>query len=288
MFHFFSKLAPELRHYIWRLSLPDDIGPVLHFYHGKGYWRVRRVEEHRPTYRPGYRDKEMEFRTDLIDPEVQLCLPQFFVNHEAHDIAADWLRQQGGGFVLSPGKGKKMDRFTRPFNAERDPLYIPHDKWDQFLDEPSDRLFECSELVPGVDIIHKAIRFAVPEDIFFDPVMLQCLPEVKCRWFDEPGKLFVILGAQPKRSSPAERASGHRVLWEMEGEENGALVWNKKKRKFVIRQGAKPFDKDRMMLFDRLEDFAWMGLRDSMLENACKTLEIRFVSAVKRQGLCES
>ncbi|KAG5961579.1 hypothetical protein E4U58_004191 [Claviceps cyperi] len=286
MFHFFSSLAPEIRHYIWRLSLPNDIGPALHFYHGKGYWRMRRVEEHKSTYRPGYRDEEMEFRTDLIDPEVQLCLPQFFVNHEAHDIAVTWLRQKGGGFVLSPGKAQKMDRFIRPFNPERDPLYIPHDKWDQFYDEPSDRLLERSELVPGVDVIHKAIRFAVPEDVFCDPVMLQCLPEIKCRWFDEPGRLFVILGAQPKRiSSPAERDSGHWVWWEMEGEENGALVWNKKKRKFVIQQGAKPLDKERMMLFDRLEDLARMGLRDSMLDNACETLEIRFVNAVRRQGL---
>ncbi|KAG5998660.1 hypothetical protein E4U52_006456 [Claviceps spartinae] len=285
MFPFFSSLAPELRHYIWRLSLPNDIGPALHYYHGEGYWRVRKVEEHRPTYRPGYRDEEMEFRTDLIDPEVQFYLPQFFVNHEAHDIAVAWLRQQGGRFVLSRGKAQKMFHFIRPFNAERDLLYIPHDKWDQFIDEPSDRLFESSKLVPGVDVVHKAIRFAVSEDLFHDPVMLQCLPEINARWFDEPGKLFVISGTQPKRmGTPAERDSGHRVWWEMEGEENGALVWNKKKRRFVIQKGAKPFDKERMWLFDRLEDLASIGLQDSMLDNACETMEIRAVSAVRRQA----
>ncbi|KAG5940972.1 hypothetical protein E4U59_002114 [Claviceps monticola] len=179
-----------------------------------------------------------------------------------------------------------MDRFIRPFNAERDPLYIPHDKWDQFIDEPSDRLYERSELVPGVDIVHKAIRFAVPQDVFCDPVMLQCLPEIQSRWFDEPGRLLVILDAQPKRiGSPAERDSGHGVWWEMEGEENEALVWNKKKRKLELQKGAKPLDKERMYLFERLEDFAMMGLRGSMLDNACDTLDIRFVHAVRRQGL---
>ncbi|KAG6165530.1 hypothetical protein E4U11_000307 [Claviceps purpurea] len=286
MFPFFSRLAPELRNHIWHLSLPNDIGPALHFYHGEGYWRVRRVAEHKPTYRPGYRDEEMEFRTDLIDHEVQFCLPQFFVNHEAHDIAAAWLRQQGGGFVLSPGKARKMDRFIRPFNAERDFLYIPHDKWDQFIDEPDERLLEGSQRALGIDIVHKAIKFAMPYKLFCDPVMVQCWPEIQSRWFKEPGRLFVILDAQPKRiGSSAKRDSGHGVWWEMEGDENEALIWNKKKRKFVLQKGAKPFDEARRWLFEKLEDFAWMGLRDSMLENACETLEIRVVHAVRRQGL---
>ncbi|KAG5937971.1 hypothetical protein E4U60_001575 [Claviceps pazoutovae] len=178
-----------------------------------------------------------------------------------------------------------MDRFIRPFNPERDPLYIPHDKWDQFIDEPSNKLDERSELVPGVDIVHKAISFAMPQDVFCDPVMLQCLPEIQNRWFDEPGRLFVILDAQPQRiGSPAERDSGHGVWWEMEGQENEALVWNKKGGKFVLQKGAKPFDKECMWLLERFQEFESI-LGDSMLDFACETFEIRFVHAVRRQGL---
>ncbi|KAG6095138.1 hypothetical protein E4U30_002736 [Claviceps sp. LM220 group G6] len=196
MFYLFSNLAPELRHHIWRLALPDDIGPPLPFYEGEGYWRLRYLpEEHESAYRPGYKDEEIEFRTELIDPEVpevQLCLPQFFVSHEAHDITAAWLRQQGGGFVLSSGEAHAMDRFIHPFNAERDTLCIPQDKWDQFYFEPNERLLQRDEdSVPGVDVVHKAIRFALPEAVFWDLNELRCLPGVKNMWFDDPGRLFV-------------------------------------------------------------------------------------------------
>ncbi|KAG6150033.1 hypothetical protein E4U11_008503 [Claviceps purpurea] len=288
MFHLFSSLAPELRHNIWRLALPENIGPALHFYQGEGYWRLRYLEEHESTYRPGYRDEEIEFRTELIDPEVQLWLPQFFVNHEAHDIAAAWLRQQGGGFVLSPGKAHDMDRFIRPFNAERDTLYIPQDKWDQFNFEPNERLLQRDEdSVPGVDVVHKAITFALPEAVFWDLNELRCLPGVKNMWFDDPGRLIVIMGVQPERiASTAEHDSWS--WWEMEGTQMGALVWDMVRQEFVFEQGAETLDKEHVALFARMEEAARVGLRESMIKNACQTcetLEIRLAYAVRRQGL---
>ncbi|KAG6131502.1 hypothetical protein E4U12_003637 [Claviceps purpurea] len=264
MFHLFSSLAPELRHNIWRLALPENIGPALHFYQGEGYWRLRYLEEHESTYRPGYRDEEIEFRTELIDPEVELCLPQFFVNHEAHDIAAAWLRQQ------------------------RDTLYIPQDKWDQFNFEPNERLLQRDEdSVPGVDVVHKAITFALPEAVFWDLNELRCLPGVKNMWFDDPGRLIVIMGVQPERiASTAE----HDIWswWEMEGTQMGALVWDMVRREFVFEQGAETLDEEHVALFARMEEAARVGLRESMIKNACQTcetLEIRLAYAVRRQGL---
>ncbi|KAG6121425.1 hypothetical protein E4U12_000973 [Claviceps purpurea] len=286
MFHLFSSLAPELRHYIWRLALPDNIGPPLHFYEGEGYWRVREVEEQKSSYCLGCKHEEAEFRTDLIDPEVQLCLPQFFVNHEAHGIAAAWLRQQGGGFVLSPGKAQKLDRFVRPFNAERDTLYIPQDKWDQFNGEPHERLFErCEQGALGIDIVDKSIRFALPEAVFWDPNLLEWLPEVKRKWFVDPGKLFVIMGVQPEQTcSPAEHDSWS--WWEMEGTQMGALVWDMVRQEFVFEQGAETLDEEHVALFARMEEAARVGLRQSMIDNACQTcetLEVRLAYAVRRQ-----
>ncbi|KAG5940970.1 hypothetical protein E4U59_002112 [Claviceps monticola] len=217
MFRLFSNLAPELRHHIWRLALPDNIGRPLHLHQGDGYWRVREVEEHEPTYRPGYRSDELEFRTDLIDPVVQLRLPQFFVNHEAHDIAAAWLREQGGGFVLSPGQAHEMDRFVRPFNTERDTLYVSPETWPQFLFEPLNRVRRGSQFcAPYVNVVKKNIRLAMPEVVFWHTILLRMFPAIKKYWFSGPGKVFVILGRQPVHDS--------RYWWEMEDTELGALV----------------------------------------------------------------
>ncbi|KAG5958832.1 hypothetical protein E4U57_001064 [Claviceps arundinis] len=288
MFPLFSSLVPELRQNIWRLALPDNIGRPLHFYQEHGYWRERELEEYESAYRPGYKDKEIEFRTELIDPEVQLSLPQFFVNHEAHDITAAWLRQQGGGFVLYPGQTNEMDRFIRPFNAERDTLYIPQDKWSQFLSEPGDNDMgnvprEQSEVTDVTVVNPKLIRFALPEAVFWDPEMLELLPQLPGHrqvWYDDPAKFFVIMGVQPEQISPTEQDSWS---WEMKGTEMGALVWDKTKQEFVFEQGAETLDEEHVALFARIEEAARVNLREGMIEFVCHTLEIRLAYAVRRQ-----
>ncbi|KAG6265886.1 hypothetical protein E4U48_005787 [Claviceps purpurea] len=217
MFQLFPKLPPELRHLIWRLALPDNIRRPLHLHQRDGYWRVREIQEHEPTYQPGFRCNELEFRTELIDPVVQLRLPQFFVNHEAHDIAAAWLREQGGGFVLSPGQAHEMDRFVCPFNTERDTLYISPERWPQFAFEPGERLRHGSQLsTPYVNIVKKNIRLAMPDAVFWDTTLLQIFPWIRKDWFSGPGKVFVILGLQPEHDN--------RYWWDMEDTELGALV----------------------------------------------------------------
>ncbi|KAG6109695.1 hypothetical protein E4U31_006651 [Claviceps sp. LM219 group G6] len=275
------SLVLELRQNIWRLALPDNIGRPLHFYQEHGYWRAREMEEYN---HPGWKYKEAEFRTDLIDPEVQLSLPQFFVNHEAHDITAAWLRKQGGGFVLSPGQANEMDRFIRPFNAEQDTLYIPQDKWSQFFSEPwamGNVPREQSE-VTGVTVVNRAIRFALPEAVFWDPEMLELLPGHRQMWFDDPAKFFVIMGVQPEQISPKGQDSWS---WEMEGTEMGALVWDMTKQEFVFEQGAETLDEEHVALFARMEEAARVNLREGMIENVCHTLEIRLAYAVRRQQL---
>ncbi|KAG6109693.1 hypothetical protein E4U31_006649 [Claviceps sp. LM219 group G6] len=46
---------------------------------------------------------------------------------------------------------------------------------------------------------NKAIRFASPEAVFWDPQMLECLPAIKQQWCDDPAKAFVIMGVQPEQ-----------------------------------------------------------------------------------------
>lgn len=175
-----------------------------------------------------------------------------------------------------------MDRFIRPFNAERDTLYIPQDKWSQFLSEPwamGNVPREQSE-VTGVTVVNKAIRFALPEAVFWDPEMLELLPGHRQMWFDDPAKFFVIMGVQPEQISPTEQDSWS---WEMEGTEMGALVWDKTKQEFVFEQGAETLDEEHVALFARIEEAARVNLREGMIENVCHTLEIRLAYAVRRQ-----
>ncbi|KAG6117293.1 hypothetical protein E4U13_001218 [Claviceps humidiphila] len=282
MFLLFSKLAPELRHHIWRLSLPDDIGQPLHFFQEYGYNRVREIEAHEPIFRYGYRELEIEFRTEWIDPAVQLRLPQFFVNHEAHDITAAWLRQQGGGFVLSPGQAHEMGRFVSPFNTERDTLYITHDRWWEFSIRPFGDDPDPYEDEPSVAIVNKGIRFALPEAIFWDAVLLECLPAFKRMDLDDPAKFFVIMGVQPERMClPADNDSW--FWWEMEGTEMGAIVWDMTKQEFVFKQDSEALDEEHMALFARMEEAVRLGLHDTMIQYESVALEIRLAYAVRRQ-----
>ncbi|KAG6133078.1 hypothetical protein E4U22_007160 [Claviceps purpurea] len=279
MFHPFSRLAPELRHHIWRLSLPDNIGPALHFYQRDGYWRARKIEEHESIYRPG--EEQIEFRTELIDPEVQLCLPQFFVNHEAHRIAAAWLREEGREYILSLGTTQKLDRFVRPFNENRDILYIPYDKWHQFNTEPRDRAIgRGMQGVPAMDVVQKPITIALPHTVIWNVDLLRCFPEVKSLWFNDPVKLFVILGEQPEQiGSPAEHDSWY---WEIEDTGIGALVWDMVKQDFVFEQGANAFDFKHRAISANVQNAARNGLLGGMIENGCESLEIRLAYAALR------
>ncbi|KAG5937976.1 hypothetical protein E4U60_001580 [Claviceps pazoutovae] len=191
---------------------------------------------------------------------------------------------QGGGFVLSPGQAHEMDRFIRPFDTERDTLYIPQDKWSQFFSEPwaMENLPREQSEVTGVSVVKKAIRFALPEAVFWDPEMLELLPGHRQMWFDDPAKFFVIIDVQPEYISLAEQDSWS---WEMEGTEMGALVWDMTKQEFVFEQGTETLDEEHVALFARMEEAARVNLREGMIENVCEMLEIRLAYAVRRQGL---
>ncbi|KAG6021797.1 hypothetical protein E4U19_005462 [Claviceps sp. Clav32 group G5] len=118
-------------------------------------------------------------------------------------------REEVSFYLLARPTGHDMDRFIRPFNAERDTFYIPQNKWDQFYFEPNERLLPRDEdSVPGVDVVHKAITFALSEAISRDPDEIRCLPGVKNMRFDDRGRLFVIMDMQPERiASTAEHDS---------------------------------------------------------------------------------
>ncbi|KAG5961581.1 hypothetical protein E4U58_004193 [Claviceps cyperi] len=176
-----------------------------------------------------------------------------------------------------------MDRFIRPFDTERDTLYITQDIWRQLSIEPMDGEPDPREgEVSSVAIVSKGIRFALPEAVFWDPEMLECLPAYERMDLDEPGRLFVIMGVQPERMClPAHNDSS--FWWEMKGTEMGALVWDMTKQEFVFEQGPEALDQEHVALFARMEEAARVGLRETMIEDECETLEIRLAYAVRRQ-----
>lgn len=93
--------------------------------------------------------------------DVQFEVPLVFVNREARGIALDWVRKQD--IERRPRKNKEYPVFVRPFDPMRDALYIALDKWDEFLCEPDDRLYQPDLLEQLVDIKSDLTRIAVPE-----------------------------------------------------------------------------------------------------------------------------
>ncbi|KAG5994747.1 hypothetical protein E4U52_000784 [Claviceps spartinae] len=156
MFYLFSSLPSELRHYIWRLALPNSIGLTLQIY-----------DEERWAGFP-----------NQVKKKPMRLLPLGSVNS-----------YQGGGFVLAPGQAQKLDRILRPLNVERE--------W-QFINDAAPS---------SVYAANKAIRFASPEAVFWDPQMLECLPAIKQQWCDNPAKAFVIMGVQPERIDSTRQRS---------------------------------------------------------------------------------
>ena len=158
-FPLFSSLALELREQIWRDALPNEVGPVLYLYR-KGYWCPR--EEYDPQNHET--NLNFEFRHDLLNV-VQFEVPLYFVNREARKIALAWVRTHG--IEIRARKKRESPIFVCPFNPIRDVLYIPPNKWDEFLCEPDDRCSEPDLLERLLDVKTADVtRIAVPEMLF--------------------------------------------------------------------------------------------------------------------------
>jgi hypothetical protein len=190
-FPLFQRLPTELRLQVWRETLPKRIQNPLYFY-TKRCWEPRHLTEADSDYDPDAEHNiNLEFCHEHLDP-LEVEVPLFFVNHEAHSLALEWIRRQG--LKLCFNQEKQSLVFLRPFHPESDTLYVSEEKWTEFHCDPVDRLF-------GVDLEDISVgspapaftRLAVPDELLLnDPDAFSELFE-NYYGFDE---IFIILRGQ--------------------------------------------------------------------------------------------
>ncbi|KAI1636084.1 hypothetical protein F4809DRAFT_406293 [Biscogniauxia mediterranea] len=225
-FPLFSNLPPELRNHIWRDALPNRVGPALCFYR-KGLWRPRRLTATDEGYDPENDELNLlfEFRYDLLDG-AQVEVPLLLVNREARSVALPWVREQG--IAIRPCGDGQDPTFVRPFSLTRDALYVPVEKWDEFIAEPLERPFEPDLIERHIDVVPHVTRLAVPEALL--ERHMRSLDEMFQNFF-RLEVLFVVLDASPDLPD-AEGDSEAPAQWEFLSGGFEPIVWDRRREEF--------------------------------------------------------
>ena len=221
-FPLFSSLPLELRDQIWRDALPGKVGPALYTYR-KGCWCPRRLSKSEEEYDPenDENNSNFEFRYDLLD-DAEFEVSLFFVNREARSIALAWLREQR--IEIRPCEDRHYPVFVKAFEPLRDALYVPLDKWDNFVSELVGRIFEPDFFEQLLHVKPGITRIALPEALFRSKIDTARDLSVLLRVF-QIETLFVVVGAQPDLQS-ADNDMKVQRRWEFESTQGGALIWD--------------------------------------------------------------
>ncbi len=267
----FSALAPELRNQIWADALPD-IGPALYSYR-KGCWCPRRLSKSDAEYDPENEEHNLsfQFRHDLLD-DVQFEMPLLLVNQEARSIASAWIRAQGT--KIRPCRDREYPVFIRLFDPMRDALYIPLEKWDDFLREPYDRQSEPDLLDKLLDCRSDMIRIAVPEALIRNEG--ETLPEI-FQWSFNLRQLLIVADTQPELRSMDNDLKVQRP-WEFESTQGGVFFWDNKRGSFDLRESKNIGDE---ALHRLLEGSINNIIGQGLIDNRICSFEIRPVIAIK-------
>lgn len=219
-FSLFARLPPELRNIIWEKALPRPLGPQLYCYR-KDCWRPRHLTPEDQGFEPDNDGIHLafEFHHEFLNP-VRIDVPLFFVNREAHGIAAAWMHMQGLRLQL---RSYQHGTFARLFDPNRDALYVPTHEWNTFLCEPTDRQFQPDLLnrnldCPGVYFTRLAFQEAMleyEEDL---------LPEL-FDWYDRVDQVYVLSDPGPDLQSTDENTSLQERC-EMEDAPGPAYCWD--------------------------------------------------------------
>ncbi|RAK78998.1 2EXR domain-containing protein [Aspergillus fijiensis CBS 313.89] len=117
----FPQLPPELRHYIWHLTLPDQVRPGVLFPYNEGEF--------------GHDD----YLSARMDP-VSAPLPHLLVNKEANGTARSWARKLG--LKIRPDIGTGSHVVTHHFDPDHDTLYLHATQLARFCIDSLDRRVE--------------------------------------------------------------------------------------------------------------------------------------------------
>ncbi|KAI5919326.1 hypothetical protein F4810DRAFT_505711 [Camillea tinctor] len=266
-FPLFSNLSPELRNQIWRDALPTTVGPSLCFYK-KGLWRPRQLTASEERYDPENEEFNLvfEFRYDLLDAP-QFEVPLALVNREARSIALPWLREHG--VETRPREGGQDRFFLRPFNLERDALYVPAENWEEFVAEPLERPFEADLVGRHMDVVPYITRLAVP-GVLLDAQM-NYLDEV-FRSFYRLEVLFVVCNSA---SQDIRDADGQ---WELMSGDFTPLVWDPDRKEFSPKHPVREGDRAQ---YPKMEA-AGKIISDALVQNHMHNFEIQPCDAVMR------
>lgn len=229
-FTLFPDLPPELRTQIWQDALPDVIGPGLYRYK-PGCWEPRLLTEGEYGYLPGDDNNNwiLEFRHDRLGG-ARLNIALVSVNREARDIALDWaakqdveIRQVGDSQVL-----------IRPFDPERDCMYVSPDDWYGFQIEEIELPWDLGwdRLDRNFEIRCHVTRIAVPEAIFKDKDATWRGLDALVEGFSSVQALIVVSGRLSDMPSPGSD-EGPPLHCEIDILQGTEMVWNYENKRFL-------------------------------------------------------
>ncbi|QSZ36279.1 hypothetical protein DSL72_007405 [Monilinia vaccinii-corymbosi] len=274
-FHLFSTLTPELRNRIWKEALPSAFRPSLYFYK-KGCWQPRTSTKSHPG--PGYCDeasdvcsstdpnRNFEFRHELLD-DIRVDTPLLSVNHEARNTALAWARTHGlkiYGETASPF-------LARSFSPNLDVLYVPHDRWNEFYNEPFDRFFEEDMLGQNHGTWNEVTRVAVPEALFSEDINSL----VELYMYFSIQVVYIIVDVPPDLRR-VHNPLDVQARWGCEDYPAGCFIWNDGKKKFEVKGEKEDWDKS---LHDLIVEVS-RELAYEVAEGRSSISEIRPVFAV--------
>ena len=106
---------------------------------------------------------------------------------------------------------------------KRDTLFVELQKWDDFLREPNDRLYQPDLVEQLVDVRSELKRIALPEALLQSEVAI--LPEI-FEYFLQLEVLYIIVNAQPDLQSANNDMKVQR-RWEIERiQKKAAYLWD--------------------------------------------------------------